>query len=105
MGARLRIQRGLQVDLVREPVAVVEQVQALRNDRVALELDRADLARALDEVLHALVDRALVQDDAQAVEDPARTPLLSGLPLPEMLAFGRMVCAAPSLQNKASPRP
>ncbi len=71
--ARLRVERrALQVDLVRDLVALVDEVQAGRHGGVALELERAHLGHGLDQVLHALVDRALVQDHAQALEDPAR---------------------------------
>jgi len=71
--ARLRVERrALQVDLVRDLVALVNEVQAGRHGGVALELERAHLGHALDQVLHALVDRALVQDHAQALEDPAQ---------------------------------
>jgi len=57
---------------VRDLVALVNEVQAGRHGGVALELERAHLGHALDQVLHALVDRALVQDHAQALEDPRR---------------------------------
>lgn len=52
---------------MRNLLVLLDQVQTLRDRRVVLVPVLADLKEHLDHVLHALVDRALVQHRAEAL--------------------------------------
>lgn len=56
-------------DAVRDRIVLLDEIEAVRDDRVVLEAVATDLEQDLDHVLHALVDVRLVQDLTEHVVD------------------------------------
>ena len=69
LNLQLVIQRHTMCDLV----LLLDEVQSFGHNRVVLELVLADLHEDLDHVLHALVDRAFMQDSAEALKNACRS--------------------------------
>ena len=64
--AFLNLQFFLQLDLMRNLLFLLDQVQAFRNNRVVLVLVFSDLHEDFNHILNPLTDPALVQDGAEA---------------------------------------
>ena len=65
----LDLELVVELDLVRDGVVLLDEVESLGDDGVVLVLVLADLEEDFDHVLHALVDAGLVEDRAEALVD------------------------------------
>lgn len=59
----------LQLDLMRDLLILLYQIQAFRKNRIILVLILSDLHEHLDHVLYTVADTAFVEHGAESLED------------------------------------